>query len=342
MSDATSAPTAPRLEEQLAEALERLEGLTGRLERTQSEVAEWQARVADLTDALRTVDGRTQRQDDVRDAVADLRREVADLAGQFEQEWSLRREVASGLERGLGAERAQREGVAISLESLLSRVDAVEQRLVADLEARRSLVEGIGLREHDEADLATRLEALELRAAADREAVHALAQDASTLAAALPEVNSALRQIDSRTRETQLDQRRTGDSISALQADRDREGELLELVERQRATRLSLEERVTRFDEELEAVRQRVAAAAEERALIRQQLAGLNQRIEALRESVEAQRQTVVEHFGLVTRAEEESKRRQVEEIERSLRRARDLLVRLDERSEAVSREQPL
>jgi chromosome segregation ATPase len=117
---------------------------------------------------------------------------------------------------------------------------------------------------------------------------------------------------------------------------------LIELVERQRATRLSLEERVTRFDEELEAMRQHAAAAAEERALLRQHVAGLDQRIEALRESVEAQRQAVVEHFGMLTRADEESKRRQVDEIERSLRRARDLLVRLDERSAAVSREQPL
>jgi len=342
MNERTSAPAAPRLEEQLAEALARLDGLAGRLEHTQAEVGEWQARVASLTEALQTVDGRTQRQEDVRDSVADLRRTVADLAGQFEQEWSLRREVATGLERGLGAERAQRASVASTLEAMASRLEAVEQRLAADHEARRALAEGLGQRQHEDADLVGRLEALELRAAADREAVLALAQEAGTLSAALPEVDAALRLLESRTRETQLDQRRTGDSLSALQAERDREGELIELVERQRATRLSLEERVTRFDEELETVRRLVAQAAEERALIRQQVAGLDQRIETLRESVEAQRQAVVEHFGLLTRAEEESKRRQIEEIERSLRRARDLLVRLDERSEAVSREQPL
>src|SRR5690606_6474440 len=91
------------------------------------------------------------------------------------------------------------------------------------------------------------------------------------VASVVPDLASNLRDLDTRTRETQLGQRRTGDEVSALASERSRETELLELVDQQRALRVRLEERLSAVEEDVAAVRRELAAAAEDRALLRQQ-----------------------------------------------------------------------
>ena len=61
-----------------------------------------------------------------------------------------------------------------------------------------------------------------------------------------------------------------------------------------------------------------------------------------LDERLESQRDTVAEHLRRVLRADEERARRRIEEIERDVRVARNLLVRLDEQAGGTDQEQPL
>ena len=67
--------------------------------------------------------------------------------------------------------------------------------------------------------------------------------------------------------------------------------------------------------------------------------AALRARLEA---RLEAQRDTVAEHLRRVLRADEERAHRRIEEIERDVRVARNLLVRLDEQASGSDQEQPL
>ena len=61
-----------------------------------------------------------------------------------------------------------------------------------------------------------------------------------------------------------------------------------------------------------------------------------------LNDRVEAQRQVLLDHFQRVTALTEDAGRRQTEEIDRQVRAARESLVRLAERADEATREQPL
>lgn len=342
MTERPPAASPPRLDEQLADAMGRVDDMTRQLQRTREEAADWRAQLNALRETLQTVDGRTLRHEVAQDAMQELRQAVGDLREQFEQESALRRDQSSGLVQGIEVDRGERRSAATVLDEVLQRVETIEQRVSAAERVRERVTEELGDTRHGEQDVRARLEAIESRTAADRDALHSLAADAAVLGSSLPELVAAVRELDTRTRETQIDQRRGGDSISALQAERGRESQLLDAIERQRAARQSLDERVARFDEELEAMRRRLAEASQERALLRQHAAGLDERVAALREAIEAQRVAVVEHFSLLARASEEARRRQVEEMERSNQRGRDLQTRLVERSAEASQEQPL
>jgi len=76
--------------------------------------------------------------------------------------------------------------------------------------------------------------------------------------------------------------------------------------------------------------------------MLRQQTAGNVERLRELAEALEEQRLVIVEHFRRWTEGGADSGRRQVEEIERANRVARDLLVRLTESSDEVGQERPL
>jgi hypothetical protein len=95
-------------------------------------------------------------------------------------------------------------------------------------------------------------------------------------------------------------------------------------------------------EEELAEVQRGAAVAAEERALLRQQVTGIGERVRELREAMDAQRGAIVEYLRMTVQSDAIADRRLVEEIERSNKIARDLLLRLEERSEETSQEQPL
>jgi uncharacterized protein involved in exopolysaccharide biosynthesis len=95
-------------------------------------------------------------------------------------------------------------------------------------------------------------------------------------------------------------------------------------------------------EETMEELRRDLAAASEERALLARQVAGESEQRRALSERVEAQRDTTADHFRRLTRADEESYRRKIEEMERDIRVARTLLARLSEQTDESEQEQPL
>ncbi len=333
---------APTLEQLLRGALDRIKTLEADIDRTRVENVHQREELDRLRDTLQTVDGRTQRHESGQDAVRAVLAEVGALQERVEQEVALRRDLFGLIKREAERERGEQNAVSGVLSELLERVGTFEDRLAADDVQRRRLLLGIadtGIEEHV---LLERLTMLEQRTAADRQALQQLSGEISRVASLVPDLASNLRDLDTRTRETQLGQRRTGDEVSALASERSRETELLELVDQQRALRVRLEERLSTVEEDVAAVRRELAAAAEDRALLRQLGTAAHERIREAREAMEAQKAAIVEYLRMMTQADAVADRRLVEEIERSNKIARDLLLRLEERSDEASQEQPL
>ncbi|MDA0256227.1 MAG: hypothetical protein O3C25_00595, partial [Chloroflexi bacterium] len=103
-----------------------------------------------------------------------------------------------------------------------------------------------------------------------------------------------------------------------------------------------LEERVAELEERLVESGARIDVAEEDRALVRRELAGAAERQRALGETIEGQRLAMLEHARRRTRADEDAARRRADELDREVRVARELLVRLAEGSEQAGQEQPL
>ena len=72
------------------------------------------------------------------------------------------------------------------------------------------------------------------------------------------------------------------------------------------------------------------------------QIAGEAEQRRALADRLEAQRDTFIEHMRRQARAQEESHRRMIEDMERDIRISRQLLVRLSEQTDESEQEQPL
>ena len=102
------------------------------------------------------------------------------------------------------------------------------------------------------------------------------------------------------------------------------------------------EEKNAAIEEEIEVVRRANRALQDQVALSVRDRAGDAARRARLEERIEAQRDTVAEHLRRVLRADEDRARRRIEEIERDVRVARSLLVRLDEQAGGEDQEQPL
>ena len=103
-----------------------------------------------------------------------------------------------------------------------------------------------------------------------------------------------------------------------------------------------LERKNTELEERLVESGTRLDAAEEDRALVRRERAGGAEQLRALGEALEGQRVAIVEHERRRTRADEDTARRRADELDREVRVARDLLVRLSEGAEQIGQEQPL
>lgn len=329
-------------QERVQETAQQLDELRQQLARLRDAYQQQHAEVSGLQQTLQTIEGRTQRHEAGQDAAQAAQQQLSTLGERIEQETALRRDLTSALGREAQREREQQQDFGHGLDQLALRVVELEQRLVAADERQRSSASDLVERGRGDSVLEERLAALEHGTASDRETLRSFADALASATAAVAPLTAAVDEIETRTQATQRDQLRAGEALAAVRAEREREAELLEVIEQQRATRQRLEERLVTVEAALEDLRIDVAAAAEERAMLRQQTAGATERLVALTGTLEAQRLAIVEHFRLLAESGAEAGRRQGEEIERTNRVARDLAVRLAERSEEATLEQPL
>jgi len=113
-------------------------------------------------------------------------------------------------------------------------------------------------------------------------------------------------------------------------------------VEQVRVLRLRVEEGLAAMDRRLDDETATSRAEFESSALIRARFTAVDQAVAELAARVESQRLVLLDHFQRVTASAEDAGRRQTEEIDRQVRAARELLVRLAESADETTREQPL
>lgn len=301
-----------------------------------------QAELASLHEAVATVEGRTQRHEAGQDAARTAASRIAELAERVEQESTLRRDLVAALERQAVRDTDERAALVRQSAQLAEQVEELRSR-VASAQARSGrVVAGRSEQAQQELSLGGRLSALEQQIAAAGEELRAARDGRARAEAASEQTQQTLDRLTEQARSGGDARRRLEQEIGTLRASLDGEHELRELIEQQRAARIRMEERIAAFDGELHEAREQLAQAAEQRSVLQQQLAGDRRRIEAVTEALEAQREAIVEHFQRWTEARGEAGKRAVEEIGRTDREARDLLVRLAEGTAGSVQEQPL
>ena len=330
------------LVDELARAVARIDELSHELARVQEVLNSQQAERAQIQQELAIVQGRTQRHETGQDAARVLTQQSGDLAERVEQEASLRRDLVAAVQRMEQRGHDEQQSARRELEQLASGLERLQGRLASDDEARRSIATGIAEQAHQEETLDGRVEALEHRASAAGETSRKEREELARISSTLSGLLAAVDELSQRAQSAQEERRRLEGDLAALRAEREREAELVEVIEQQRAARQRAEERLTAFDRALEEARRELTTAAEERSMLRQQTAGNQQRLRELVETLEGQRLAIIEHFKRWTESGAESGRRTIAEIERGNRVARDLLVRLTERTDEAGQEQPL
>lgn len=328
--------------DELLASRQRVVALTRELEVLRAEVAQHRGELTSVEQGLATLSGRTERHEAGQQLARDAARELETLRERLEAEAELRRELAKRftlfVERGSteeGTHEAAQEAVA-------ARVLALEEQQQAGGERVRRLLEDLGVREAATVEVAERLLGAERGVDAEREAIRRSAEEIARLGPEIVRLSTAVDEVAIRLNVLASDQRRLGDDVAPLRASREHETELLEVVEQQRAARHRLETRLADLEERVAGEGARLDTEEERGALLRADLAGIVERLRALGEITEGQRQVMLEHARRSTRADEDTARRRAAELEREMRVARDLLTRLAEGTEQAAREQPL
>ena len=157
------------------------------------------------------------------------------------------------------------------------------------------------------------------------------------LETALPETGATIERIGAGQAALRDEMRRLGGDLARERARRDREDELVGLTQQHRSARQRTERGLAAFGERLDETARALDEAAEERAALAGRLARAEEGLRALGEELETQREAAIEHFRLVTEAQQASARRRVAELERGVREGRALLGRLREAADLAS-----
>jgi chromosome segregation ATPase len=336
-------PPATWVGDELRRAFETIDQLQREIAQLRASISVQSEQVTTLGDVVQTVEGRTQRHETGQESTRELKQEIVQLEEQLEAEAALRRDLAEHVQRSEGRENDLQMELRRALEVIAHRLDTFEGTQAAVSEQQRRMSDQQAERAHTESTLEGRLDDVEQRVGA--RGGSGRDQSGETLARVEADV-LALRgtfdALEQRLAAMQIDQRRLDEELAQVRSIRDREDQLLDLLEQQRASRAQLETRLSDLEEQLAAQVQRTSDAHEERSLLQREQSGHEERLRSLGERVEAQRLTLIEHLRRELRAAEESGKRQVEEIERELRVARGLILRLSEESaEASSLEEP-
>lgn len=329
------------LVEELRDALEHGQQLDRELERVRETLESQSVDLVRMQEALTVLEGRTMRHESGQEKVRTSQHDVVVLAERMEQESSLRRDLNASVQQVINRERDQRDTMQHRLEELRSQVEQIQGNLASDRGLRQTDSDRLR-RDHEDQAMNARVTELERGVADTKEIMRSGYEDRARFDSAVPGLLSGAQEFDERARASQAELRRLEDRVSQLESDRDRESELFDLVEQQRAGRIRTEERITALASSLEDICRDVAGASEERDVLRQQVIAYVDKLQGVADELQDQRAAMVEHFRRWTESTVDLGQRQVEEIERADRVARELLVRLTERSDEVAQEQPL
>lgn len=330
------------LEEQLIRALERVEALTRDMAVLQAGAQVRDQEIDALRSALATVEGRTQRHEAAQDTVRWLQHEVAALDERLSEEGALRREQVAAGERGQERSQVAEQAAARALQVLVERVEASERALVAMQEHQTRLGAEVGALLARDVEVGAQLDTLAVQVQAASDAAQREVSSVALLEEAMAALQHVMRVIEARTLGLQEQQQRFESDLTALQRIDEHARRLDELAAHQRVLGRRVEDGLTLLRESaasIEAVQENEVQA---RALLRTRLGALEQALAATDAAVAGQREVLIEHFQRTTAAAAEAGRREAEEIERQSRARRELLVRLSERADEASREQPL
>ncbi len=328
--------------DELSGALRTIDALTHALDNLQAGMRLQQEEIARLTDRLQTVDGRSQRHEAGQDVALGLRQQIAALEATLDAESELRRDLVARVERGDAREAETQRELQRVLEQIATRLNAADDRQASSAVREQHLSTDLADQAREEQTFEARLGTLEARTSAEQDATRHVGQEVARVAGAVPDLLARMEDLSARVRGVQDEQRRVAEEIAAVRAVRDREADLLEVLEQQRSTRARVEDRLTSIEESIETARLAAATVQEQIARLARDQSGdaaIHARFE---ERLEAQRDTVAEHLRRVLHADEDRARRRIEEIERDVRIARSLLVRLEEQADETDQEQPL
>ncbi|MFA7297469.1 MAG: hypothetical protein WC211_09860 [Dehalococcoidia bacterium] len=330
------------LEEQLERALERIDALTREVARAQDALATREQEAEGLSQSLAILEGRTRRHEAALDALPELRGAVRDVEDRLAGESALRRDAASSTERGHDRDAASAHLLERDVIEIDRRLVAIEQalRAAAEREAHHEAAISTSTRTQQTAE--ARLDALQAQVAALADAVRRDGGDRAGATEALDDARLHIGAVEARTDVMVRDLQQVKDEMLLVRRALDRETAVTDLVEQVRALRLRVEEGLADLDRRVDAQEVTGSADGEAQRVIRVHLATLDRAVMDVAAQVEGQRQVLLEHFQRVTAAAEDAGRRQTEEIDRQVRAARESLVRLAERADEATREQPL
>lgn len=316
--------------------------LVGVVRRLVVMINQQQAELANLHEVVATLDGRTQRHEAGQDQARTVGRQIADLAERVEQESTLRRALVAALEQQAGQDRDERVALVKRSEQLADQIELLQSRLASDRARSGRVAADLSGQAQQDLSLGDRLSALEQQLTATGQELR-LARDERARAEAVREQTQAtLDRLMERAQAAEDARQRLEQELASLRVAVDGEHELRELVEQQRSVRARTEERIAAFEADLHQAKEGLAEATEQRAILQQQLAGDRQRVATMALALDEQREAIIDHFQRWTAVRGEAGKREVEEIERASREARDLLVRLTEGAERSAQEQPL
>jgi chromosome segregation ATPase len=335
-------PPATWVGDELRRAFETIGQLQREIEQLRANISVQSEQVTTLGDTVQTVEGRTQRHEAGQESARELQQEITQLEEQLEAEAALRRDLAEHVQRNEGRENELQVELRRTLEVIARRLDDFEGSQAAVSEQQRRIADAQAERAYAATTFEGRLDQVEQHVGAGGERQRPSGENLARLEATVLSLQGTLDAVEQRLAAMQVDQRRLDEELAQVRGIRDREDQLLDLLEQQRASRAQLESRLSDLEEELAAQTQRSSDAREERSLLQREQGGHDERLRALGERVEAQRLALIEHLRRELRAAEEGGKRQVEEIERGLRVARSLILRLTEESaEASALEEP-
>ncbi|HJM75072.1 MAG TPA: hypothetical protein QGI71_04300 [Dehalococcoidia bacterium] len=316
--------------------------LVGVVRRLVVMINQQQAELANLHEAVSTLDGRTQRHEAGQDQSRTVGSQIADLAELVEQESTLRRALVAALERQAGQDHDERAALVGRSEQLAEQIEGLQSRLASDEARGGRVAAGLSEQAQHELSLGDRLSVLEQQLTATGQELRLAREERARAESVREQTQATLDQLTERAQAAEDARQRLEQELASLRPAVDREHELRELVEQQRTARTRTEERVAAFEVDLHKAKEGLAEAMEERSILQQQLAGDRQRLATMALALDEQREAIIDHFQRWTAVSSEAGKREIEEIERASREARDLLVRLTEGADCSAQEQPL